>query len=148
MANAFKVLIRVRYGECDAQNVVFNARYGDYVDLATTEYVRELFGGYQQLLDQGIDNQVVRLATDWTSPARFDDVIAIGVATLRVGTSSYTLRLEFTDHASDRAIAISEITYVAVSPKNHKKLVLPEHFRETLLAGAGGKWVNYSGLSL
>ena len=24
----FRLLLRVRYGECDAQQVVFNARYG------------------------------------------------------------------------------------------------------------------------
>src|SRR5262245_38413749 len=34
----FRFLLRVRYGEVDAQKVVFNARWGDYVDLAVTEY--------------------------------------------------------------------------------------------------------------
>jgi acyl-CoA thioesterase FadM len=36
------VLVRVRFAECDAQNVVFNARYGDYVDVAVSEYYREV----------------------------------------------------------------------------------------------------------
>jgi len=36
----FRLLLRVRYGECDAQQVVFNARYGDYVDVAATEFYR------------------------------------------------------------------------------------------------------------
>jgi len=31
----FTLYLRVRYGECDAQKVVFNARYADYVDVAT-----------------------------------------------------------------------------------------------------------------
>lgn len=32
--------LRVRYGECDAQKVVFNARYGDYMDVAVLEFMR------------------------------------------------------------------------------------------------------------
>ena len=64
MDKPFELLIRVRYGECDAQQVVFNARYADYVDLAITEYFRVLFGGFKELLKQGLDNQVVRLAID------------------------------------------------------------------------------------
>jgi acyl-CoA thioester hydrolase len=36
----FRYYLRVRYSECDSQKVVFNARYGEYVDLAVTEYVR------------------------------------------------------------------------------------------------------------
>ena len=47
----FRFRFRVRYGECDAQGVVFNARYGDYVDIAVNEYIRTLFGDYQRLLD-------------------------------------------------------------------------------------------------
>ena len=34
----FELLLRVRYSECDAQEVVFNARYADYADLAATEF--------------------------------------------------------------------------------------------------------------
>ena len=69
----FRLLLRVRYGECDAQQVVFNARYGDYVDVAATEFYRAVFGSYQALLEQGLDSQVVRMVTDWSAPARFDD---------------------------------------------------------------------------
>ncbi|MFP5307388.1 MAG: acyl-CoA thioesterase, partial [Gammaproteobacteria bacterium] len=28
MGDSFRYYLRVRYGECDAQKVVFNARYG------------------------------------------------------------------------------------------------------------------------
>lgn len=51
MTSPFEFRLRVRYGECDAQGVVFNARYGDYVDIAVNEYIRTLFGNYQNLLD-------------------------------------------------------------------------------------------------
>ena len=38
MNQPFRYYMQVRYGECDAQKVVFNARYGDYTDLAATEF--------------------------------------------------------------------------------------------------------------
>ena len=50
METPFEFRLRVRYAECDAQGVVFNARYGDYADLVMNEYIRTLFGDYHQLL--------------------------------------------------------------------------------------------------
>jgi acyl-CoA thioester hydrolase len=79
LSEHFTLLLRVRYGECDAQQVVFNARYADYIDIAMTEYFREAVGGFQYLLEQGLDNQVVSLHIDWHSSAKFDDVLAISV---------------------------------------------------------------------
>ena len=128
------MLLRVRYSECDAQNVVFNARYGDYVDIAVTEYYRVAFGGYQKLLEQGLDSQVVSMKTDWTSSAKFDDVIAITVTPLRFGNTSYSLGLQFSDHASGRAIAYCEITYVMVTTDTYSKTAIPEDFRQSMSA--------------
>ncbi len=67
MVNPFCFRFRVRYNECDAQHVVFNARYGDYVDIAMTEFMRALGRDYSQLLADGLDNQVVKLTTQWQS---------------------------------------------------------------------------------
>ena len=33
----FRLRLRVRYNECDAQGIVFNARWVDYVDIAVGE---------------------------------------------------------------------------------------------------------------
>lgn len=146
MTTPFRLLLRVRYGECDAQQVVFNARYGDYVDVALTEYFRVLCGSYQALLEQGIDNQVVRMATDWASPARFDDVLALDVETLRVGTTSYAMRVAISEHASGRHIAATEIVYVMVAVQTQGKTPVPDWLRERLLAGAPGVCVDMAGL--
>lgn len=146
MNQPFRLLLRVRYGECDAQQVVFNARYGDYVDVALTEYFRALLGSYQLLLESGLDNQVVRMATDWTSPARFDEVLALAVETLRVGTTSYGMRVVISDYPSGREIAVTEIVYVMVSVAQHEKAPVPDWLRERLLAGAPGVLVDMAGM--
>lgn len=146
MNQPFRLLLRVRYGECDAQQVVFNARYGDYVDVALTEYFRALLGSYQALLESGLDNQVVRMATDWTSPARFDEVLALAVETLRVGTTSYAMRVLISAYPSGREIAVTEIVYVMVSAVQHEKAPVPDWLRERLLAGAPGVLVDMAGV--
>lgn len=145
MAETFTVLIRVRYAECDPQKVVFNARYGDYVDLAVTEYYRALFGSYDWLLEQGIDNQVVSLKTDWQSSARFDDVLRITVEPLHFGNTSFSFRLAFYDDGTGREVAVSDITYVMVQADSHEKTAIPAFFREAFEKPCG-KLVNLAGI--
>jgi acyl-CoA thioester hydrolase len=141
----FCYLLRVRFYECDAQNVVFNARYGDYVDTAATEFFRVMFGNYKNLIEQGIDSQVVKLSTQWRSSAQFDDVVAITVKTTHMGNTSFTLSAEFYDYATGREIAVSDITYVLIDTKLMQKMPIPEDMREKLLAGAPGVLTNHAG---
>lgn len=141
-------LLRVRYAECDAQGVVFNARYGDYVDTAATEFFRALFGGYDQLLAQGLDTQVVNYQISWQAPARFDQVLCISVSTANIGTSSFTLQVGFTDQATGKPIADATITYVLVDTKNYRKTPVPDPVRETLQHGAPDTVINHAGVDL
>src|SRR3954453_17477815 len=41
-AENFRYYLRVRYVECDAQKVVFNSRYAEYVDVAINEFLRAI----------------------------------------------------------------------------------------------------------
>jgi acyl-CoA thioester hydrolase len=108
MANAFEFLFRVRYGECDAQGVVFNARYGDYVDLALTEYMRAAMGGYNALVNMGFETQVVRLLTEWKAPARFDDVLKASVYPSHFGNTSFTVNFDFVNASTQVLVATSQ----------------------------------------
>jgi acyl-CoA thioester hydrolase len=145
MDSAFEFKLRVRYGECDAQLVVFNARYADYTDLAVTEYLRYLFGGVIALLKQGLDTQVVRFAIDWTAPARFDDVLILRIRPGRVGNTSFTLHLSFSNAANGQDLAQADIVYVLVRAHTLDKLNINDTFRAKLLAGAPGVCINQSG---
>ena len=141
----FRLLLRVRYGECDAQQVVFNARYGDYVDVAATEFYRAVFGSYQALLDQGLDSQVVRMVTDWSAPARFDDVLQLEVSTLHLGNSSFSLQVDIRRLGDQAVIARSEVTYVMVDARTFSKRTIPDALRAQLQHGAPGILVNQAG---
>lgn len=145
MPTAFRYRLRVRYGECDAQKVVFNARYGDYIDLAATEFMRALgFGA--ELLDGRLDYQLVRQTTEWRAPAHFDDVLSISVSSPQQGTTSFTLAFEFRRAGEDTLLARSETVYVLVSPAL-VKTPLPERLRAGLIAGAAAVVTCHAGWS-
>jgi acyl-CoA thioester hydrolase len=146
LSEHFTLLLRVRYGECDAQQVVFNARYADYIDIAMTEYFREAVGGFQYLLEQGLDNQVVSLHIDWHSSAKFDDVLAISVTSTKLGNTSYSFEISINDYISQKLIAKSSMTYVMVNTQNYQKTSVPDWLREKLLSSALLPIVNHAGV--
>ncbi|MBW4935346.1 acyl-CoA thioesterase [Marinobacter sp. F4206] len=141
----FRFRFRVRYGECDAQGVVFNARYADFVDIAVNEYIRTLFGDYQRLLDQDLDIQVVSLTVNWKAPATFDDVLEARIRAGRIGNTSFTLHLEFYRFGDDRLIADADITYVMIQPSQMAKVAVPQNIRGLLEAGAPGVLISHAG---
>lgn len=141
----FTQLLRVRYAECDAQEVVFNARYVEYVDVAFTEFTRVIWGGYDKLIESGIDSQVVSMKVDWKSSAKFDDVIAIQVECDHIGNTSYAMTFSMHNHTTGQAIAEARGVYVMVSAKEHAKCTIPDDLRDSLKAGAPGVVVNHAG---
>lgn len=141
----FRFRFRVRYSECDAQSVVFNARYADYVDIAVNEYIRTLFGDYQNLLDQDLDIQVVSLAMNYRAPARFDDVLEARIKAGRIGNTSFTVHLEFYRYGDEALVAEADITYVLIQPSKMSKTPVPDTIREKLEVGAPGVLISHAG---
>lgn len=82
--------LRVRYGECDPQGVVFNAHFLAYFDIGITELFRAAFGGYQAIIDRGVDFVVAEAGLRYRRPAHFDDELTLEVAVTGLGTTSIT----------------------------------------------------------
>lgn len=143
-AEPFRFLFRVRYQECDAQKIVFNARWGDYVDLAATEYTRAIFGTADPDA-AGIDWRLVRQVLEWKAPARFDDVLEARVHTLRVGTTSFTVATDFRRWPDGGRLVTAETVYVVVDPASQTKRPVPDAQRIALEAGAPGRVVDHAG---
>lgn len=140
-AGALRLRFRVRYGECDAQQIVFNPRWGDYVDLAVTEYARAVLGGVTPAAT-GLDWRVVRQLVEWMAPARFDDVLVAEVRTAAVGTTSFTLATRFL--RADALLVTAETVCVAVGADGAKRPLGDAH-RAALAAGADGRLVDQAG---
>jgi acyl-CoA thioester hydrolase len=144
MANHFRYYLRVRYLECDAQKVVFNARYSDYVDIASTEFLRALGFG-EALISGSVDYQPVKQTLEWKSAARFDQVLELSVYAKHLGNTSFTLMTEFRIAGSEAIIAAAETVYVLVDGKTLAKMPLPAEFRAALEKGGSGLTVDHAG---
>jgi acyl-CoA thioester hydrolase len=144
MTSPFRYYTRVRYQDCDAQHVVFNARYGDYVDLAVTEFLRAAFPG-RDPFDGSLEIQVVRQLIEWAAPARFNDVLEISVRALRLGTTSVTIGFELRIAGTPETIVTAELVYVVVDATTWKKRPLTADERAGLEAGAAGKITDHGG---
>lgn len=144
MSRPFRYFTRVRYQDCDAQAVVFNARYGDYVDLAVTEWLRASMPG-RDPFDGSFELQVVRQLIEWKAPARFNDVIEIEVAATRFGTTSVTVGFTLRRAGEAEAMQTAELVYVVVDKDTWKKRPMTEVERASLETGARGLVVDHAG---
>src|SRR3712207_8836242 len=63
MSPPFVHRFRVRYHECDAQGIVFNANHFAYFDVTLTELWRAAFGSYDAMVEAGTDVVVDRKST-------------------------------------------------------------------------------------
>lgn len=137
----FRVItpLRVRYHEADMQNIVFNANYLIYADIASTDYFRALNAhanndtdGIMGLFEANGGEIMARHAeVDFRSPARFDDVLDLAVRTSRLGGSSFTLQTAMMK--GDDIINITHVTYVYFDMKAQKSAPLPDHIRKIIL---------------
>lgn len=148
MNQDFTYLLRVRYLECDAQKVVFNGRYADYVDIALGEYMRALWGDYANIIEQGVDFQVVSLTINWKAPAQFDHILAVQVRSGRIGNTSFTAQCDFYNYKTKQPVASAEITYVMVSATEFTKMPIPDDMRAKIEKGAPGVVVDHAGANV
>jgi acyl-CoA thioester hydrolase len=124
--------IRVRYGECDLQGVVFNANYFAYFDVAMTEFQREALVPYDEMLAGGTDMVVAEASARFRGPARFDDEIDLDLRVVRLGTTGMTVRIDVL--RDEELLVEGEMRYVFIDPDAKAKKPIPGDVRRTLEA--------------
>ncbi len=129
MAEPFRFTQRVRYHECDPQGVVFNANYLTYFDVTMTELWREL-GGYQAMVEAGVDMVVAEARILYRSPLRFDDEFEAEVEVGRLGETSMTAEILLA--RAGEACAEGELRYVFIESGAGEKAPIPEPIRSGL----------------
>jgi acyl-CoA thioester hydrolase len=120
--------LRVRYGECDAQGIVFNANFLAYVDVVLTEIYRATLGSYDGLLATGVDAVVGECNMRFLGPGRFDDVLRIEAGFDGLGTTSTVLKLRF--RRGDELLVEADLRYVFVDRETWQKAPIPASVRE------------------
>jgi acyl-CoA thioester hydrolase len=144
MSDPFRYFLRVRYIECDAQKVVFNSRYSEYVDVGINEFLRAA-GVLGDFVSGPLDFQLVKQTVEWKAPARFDQVLELRIAATRLGTTSFTIGTQFRVAGEERVIVTVETIYVLVDGKTLTKLPLPDAIRAALQEGAAGRVTDHAG---
>lgn len=124
--------LRVRFAECDMQGHVFNAHYLMYFDLAHTEALRSASGlTYPELVQvHGVDFVVAESGVRHHAPARYDDLLEIGVTFEAPTTTSLTSR--FAIACGGNEVASGFLRHVCVDGKTFKKTPWPDAFRAVL----------------
>ena len=126
--------LRVRYGECDPQGIVFNANYLLYFDVAFTEYWRDRIGPWDDMAAFGVDAVVAEANVRFRAPARFDDVLALAVTTEELGTTSMTTRVDV--QRDGELLVEMRLRHVFVDRETWSKTTMPDAIRERLAAPA------------
>ena len=146
MTTPFRYYLRVRYQECDAQHVVFNARYGDYIDLACFEFMRAALPRPQDAMDGTFE------MPDRAPGGRMEGAGPLRRRARGLGADEparhHLVRPELRDApggARPTCWSTIETIYVHVDPKTWKKREIAPQMRAALEAGAAGKTIDHAG---
>lgn len=130
MSRTFAHQLRVRWGECDPQGIVFNATYLAYFDDALTALWREAFGSYQSMLDRGLDMVVAEVNVKYLGSARPEDLIRVEARVVRLGTTSISMRLDV--WRDEELLVEGLIHHVFLDASSWEKSQIPAWLREGL----------------
>ncbi|MEV4598245.1 thioesterase family protein [Amycolatopsis sp. NPDC049253] len=124
--------LRVRYHECDGQGIVFNAHYQSYVDMASFEVVKALFGSYDAFLATGTDMVVAEANLRYRAPCRYDDDLVVAVFLAHLGTTSIVYESEI--RRGGKLTTEAKVRYVLVDPETLRKQAIPAAVRDVYAA--------------
>lgn len=125
--------VRVRYGECDMQKVVFNAHYLAYCDDAIDTWFRTALTpdgrGFEAI---GFDFMLKTITVTWHAPLAFGDTADLACTVGRWGNTSFDVVVAGSVAADPRFEAT--IVYVSVAPGGNRPAPIPDVVRTGLSA--------------
>ena len=129
--------IRVRYHECDMQQVVFNANYWMYADDAVAQWMHHAFAAEMKVDpmvlkfgDTGFDFMLKSASGTWHAPARYGDVIDATCSVVRWGNTSFDVTVDM--RVSGSVVFDATITYVSTTPGAAVAAPVPDMVRRAL----------------
>jgi acyl-CoA thioester hydrolase len=114
---------RVRYAECDAMGYLHHSRYWEYFEHARTELLRKNGARYRDLEAEGVLFVVYKLACQYHSPIRYDDVVSVEVRVDRITRTRV-------DHAyeirRDGGLLCEATTTLACVGRDGRPILMPD----------------------
>jgi acyl-CoA thioester hydrolase len=135
MHRSVTILQRVRYSETDGFGVVYYANYLVWFEVGRTAYLREVGLPYRELEARGLHFPVTDVECRLTSPARYDDEIAVTTWIEEIRSREVTFEYEIRCGAT--SLALGSTVHILVG-RDGKARALPVWLRkglsDTLLA--------------
>ncbi|HWX95552.1 MAG TPA: thioesterase family protein [Solirubrobacteraceae bacterium] len=122
--------LRVRYGECDPQGIVFNANYLLYFDVAFTELWRAGVGPWQEMVARGVDAVVAEANLSFRAPARYDDELELRAQIARLGRTAITTEIDVV--RDGELLVAGRLRHVCVATDTWSKTDVPDWVRSGL----------------
>jgi len=115
------------------QAIVFNGHYLNFFDVAFTEYWRETrLPDVVAQAEAGLEMFARKATIEYHAPARFDDLLDIGVRCADIGRSSMRFLLEI--FRGDELLVSGEMTYVYADSRVRESRPVPDEWRERLFS--------------
>ena len=139
MTPPFVHQLRVRYHECDAQGIVFNAHHFAFFDITLTELWRDAFGSYDAMVEAGSDVVVADAQATFHASPRFDDLLDIEMTIEKLGNTSMVSRFE--EKRDGELLVTGRMVHVFIAPATGEKQQIPDDVRARL-----SQWLTDSGI--
>jgi acyl-CoA thioester hydrolase len=126
-------VLRVRFSEVDAQGLVFNSRYLEYIDAGFTEFMRARGILVAEPADrERFDTVLVKATLAYRAPARLDQLVEIWATVRRIGHSSIVVGFTIRGR-EDRAILVTaEMIYASYDGRAGTSVAVPDDIRALL----------------
>jgi acyl-CoA thioester hydrolase len=118
--------VRVRYGDCDMQQVVFNAHYLAYSDDAVMCWFTSRLAARMHEFDCMLKSVNII----WHRPLRLGDIATLDCVVTRWGNSSFDVLVR--GHVAGEPSFDTSIVYVSTTPGAPKPTPVPEWVRLSL----------------
>jgi acyl-CoA thioester hydrolase len=129
----FRALVRVHWADTDAAGVVWHGNFFRWFEGAEEEMYRALGRPRQALLDElGIMMPRVDVQARFTSPARPDELLAVGVALAELSERRIGYRFEVREHGTDRRLAEGSYRLAVVHTATFKSTAVPAALADLL----------------
>jgi acyl-CoA thioester hydrolase len=123
----YRHTLRVRYGEVDAQGVVFNAHYLAYMDDALENWLATL-GDLRR--PHGWDMMLKKVTLEWQGSVGSGDLLDVDLAIVRWGRTSWNVG--YLGTCRGEPVFTAEVVYVSVSLGANEAMDTPAAIREAL----------------
>jgi acyl-CoA thioester hydrolase len=129
----FRSLVRVHWADTDAAGVVWHGNFFRWFESAEEELYRALGRPRQALLEElGIMMPRVEVQARFKSPARPDELLAIGVAVSEISERRIGLMFEAREHGPDRFLAEGSYRLAIVETATFKSVPVPRALADLL----------------